>query len=94
MFEEDTTFSKQEIIQIKKRREKAFRGSRMHFFRTLWNDELHKSKFTVFDYRESNEIHLEDNIQAENLNVKLLIYPNSLKIIYRIKGASLYFLRR
>lgn len=89
MFEEDTTFSKQEIIQIKKRREKAYLGSRMHFFRTLWNGELPKSKFTVFDYRKSEKIHFQDHIQTENQDVKMFYSPNTLKIIYSINGVSL-----
>ncbi len=92
IFEENTSFSKQEIVRIKKRREKAYFGSRMHFFRILWKDELHRSKFNVIDFGQENEANLESSIEVKNPNVKSLFYPDTLKILYTKNRVSyLYF---
>ena len=94
LFEEDTTLSKQEIIQIIERREKAYSGSRMHFFRVLWNDEFHKSKFKLFDARKGEEVRLQDQIHTKNQDVKYLSSPNTLKIVYSISGSSVISLEK
>ena len=82
IFEEDITISDKEFIKIERRRRKAYFGSIKHFFRVLWNNELKKSKFRVYDDKNTTETTLKSNIQNESDDVKYLIYPNALKIIY------------
>ena len=82
IFEEDTTISDNEFKKIERRRRKAYLGSIMHFFRILWNNELKKSKFRVYDVKNTTETNLENNIQNESDDVKYLIYPNTLKFFY------------
>jgi len=42
-----TSISNNKIFE--RRRKAAYLGSRMHFFRTLWNNELNQSDFTIFN---------------------------------------------
>jgi hypothetical protein len=51
-FENDTSVSKRKFKKIKKRRRSAYRGSRMHFFRTLWGDKLKKEKWRILSSKK------------------------------------------
>jgi len=46
-FENEESFSKPQFKRVQKRRLQTYKGSRMHFFRAMWNDGLKKEKFIV-----------------------------------------------
>lgn len=59
VFTEDTLFlSPAEMNKIHEARDKAYYGSRMHFIRSVWNNDLNKSKFVVgndnYNYNKTN----------------------------------------
>ncbi len=82
IFEEDTTLSKREMKKIKKRREKAYLGSRMHFLRALWNDELQASEFTLKDIDTGTHTNLLDNVKIKNEDERYLLSKHPLRITY------------
>lgn len=88
IFEADTTLLKQNTKQIRKRRKKAYLGSRMHFFRTLWLNEPKTSKFNAFYYRSTDKVKFTDHVQAETKDVKILSSPNRIIIMYGNQAAS------
>lgn len=47
IFIEDTTLSKK--LAVKSRREEAYYGSRMHFFRMLWENKMELQDYTIVD---------------------------------------------
>jgi len=51
IFTEDSTLSEKAQVRAEKRRRLAYLGSRMHFLRSLWDNELDSAGFTVKDSR-------------------------------------------
>ncbi len=75
-----------------RRRRLAYFGSRMHFFRALWSDDLDSNHFTV---RDSTATELECQnliIQGEGLT-KYLKYPETLHISFYENRSRLFFLK-
>ncbi len=60
IFREDSTLSEKAQRRAEKRRRLAYLGSRMHFMRSLWNNNLDSSGFTIKDSR--NKIILADSL--------------------------------
>jgi hypothetical protein len=72
-----------------KRRKNAYLGSRMHFFRALWSDDIKSAGFIVKnsanEYLRTRDIVIqEDSLCADSLNeqFKYLKYPETLQIYY------------
>lgn len=68
--------------KINRRREVAYRGSRMHFFRALSENKLKVSNFIVEDNKKATALNLQDHIRKVTGNTKCLTYPNTLRIYY------------
>jgi hypothetical protein len=89
-----------------KRRELAYVGSCMHFFRALWADNLEANGFSV--NRSSNEqssdsfsamytvdedVRYTDMVIQDNRNNKYLMYSENLAITHMSQGSRITFLK-
>jgi hypothetical protein len=89
IFLEDSTNKPDDHIRFERRRESAFLGSRMHFFRALWENSLDSAGFTVKD-SANVKLSCDDLVgQPDNLNdanqLKYLKYHGTLYIAYHTK---------
>jgi hypothetical protein len=84
-FLEDLTDHKVHTQSFERRREIAFLGSRMHFFRTLWNNELDSTGYSVFDLNNHKLSYDELVIQTDSLT-KYLKNIGTLIISYYTKN--------
>jgi len=64
-----------------RKRRLAYKGSRMHFFRALWADDLRSNRFSV-NNDSGEELVYEDIVYSDNSNTKFLHYPEGLIILY------------
>jgi len=80
IFSEDST----KIILYARKRKNAFLGSRMHFFRALWMDDLNRAGFTVKN--SANEtLNYKKIVFQQDSHTKYLKYHGSLGISYYSK---------
>jgi hypothetical protein len=85
-FNEYTASSENQQKKYERKREKAYKGSRMHFFRALWENNLESDGFIVVD--SSNEKILYDKFVTQivdndtGVQSKYLDYQGFLFIIY------------
>jgi hypothetical protein len=81
IFNEDLTsdISKKQIFET--RRKDAYLGSRMHFFRSLWNNDLDSARFTVKNSADE-KLTVENIVIREDSLTRYLNYPEDLGICY------------
>ncbi len=92
----DDFLTKENDDGYKEKREKAYLGSRMHFFRTLWADSLESSNFTIKG-SWNRSLHYHDIVveqvtgQQDSINqyIKYITYPNNLIIYYKAQASVL-----
>jgi len=94
IFNEDLAINNPERPVIERRRRIAYHGSRMHFFRSLWMNDLKSAGFVVYnstsDYLDYKSIVFEDDKYR-----KFLSFKNYLAISYNSKlpTSSILFLK-
>jgi hypothetical protein len=74
-------------------REAAYRGSRMHFFRTLWTGDLKSGGFTV-ENRDQDYLKIKDIVLKTSTNKLALHYEGDLIIVYNMLYASKIIFKR
>jgi hypothetical protein len=67
--------------QFERRRFSTFLGSRMHFFRSLWENNLDQDGFVVTDF-SGNRLTSEKLVTQTDSLSKYLSYPGKLLVIY------------
>ena len=75
-----------------RRRRLAYSGSRMHFFRALWSDDLKSNHFTIQDSTFTELVYSNFIIQGEGIT-KYLKYPKTLNISFYENRSRLFFLK-
>jgi hypothetical protein len=80
-----------------RRRKESYLGSRMHFFRALWADELDSAGFSVenssgkyLNYKDIVEVSDPDSLSNQS---KFLRYPEKLSILYNSRLTNIIFLK-
>ena len=89
IFNEDLTTDITKKQFYESSRETSYYGSRMHFFRMLWNGDLDFSAFKIKDPNNTNLIY-KDIVFKENSISKSLKYPTKLGICYDEPKPSSY----
>jgi hypothetical protein len=91
IFNEDYAVEETHKQLYERRRKNAYLGSRMHFFRALWADDLISAGFTV---KNSNGRYLfyKDIVEEKN-RLKYLKYFEKLSIIYNAKLSNIVFIK-
>lgn len=92
-FKEDSVISDTKKGYIEKKRKATYLGSRMHFLRSLWIDNLNSAGFSVRN--SANEVINYSKIVIEKENhLKYLKYPGGLGISYYTKQRSSFIIFR
>jgi len=79
--DEDITINVRNNRRYERRREHAFLGSRMHFFRALWADDLESNRFTIID-SANNKLKYRNIVIKGVTNIKYLNHTGELNISY------------
>lgn len=87
LFNEDLNIEESLHERYERRRRIAFKGSKMHFFRTLWNTQLDSSGFQITDTKGKILTCEDIVIEADSVN-KFLYYPEMLNIYYQTPEQS------
>ena len=82
MFKEDLNTDETQKKTFTNRRQSAYLGSRMHFFRSLWKNDLDSEKFVVRNQKEENLI-CSNIVNEKDSLTKYLQYPENLTIYYQ-----------
>jgi len=91
IFTEDLTTEETQKKIFEIRRKLAYLGSRMHFFRSLWENDLDSVKFIVKNPADENLSYNNLVIQEDSL-IKYLQYPEELGICYHTSLPSTYII--
>jgi hypothetical protein len=89
IFLEDLATRKEHTKSFERRREVAFLGSRMHFFRTLWENDLDSTGYSVLDINNNKLCYNDLVIQTDSLT-KYLKNKGTLAISYYTKIPKTY----
>jgi hypothetical protein len=76
-----------------RRRKYAYEGSRMHFFRTLWNNDLTRSPFSVKD-SDNTELNYDQLVLKDEWGRSYLTYDSGLDIYYYSIRSYISFLEK
>jgi hypothetical protein len=94
LFEEDLNTDESLKQRYEWRRKKAFLGSKMHFFRSLWNNCLDSTGYQITDSR-GKRLNYEDIITDEDGTFKYIWYPEELIIFYQTSvPAGIIYLKK
>lgn len=95
LFTENSSIEKTGIDSNERKRMEAYFGSRMHFFRSLWLDDLKSNMYKVIVPRSVNTTVLAyEQIVFQDANKnKFLEYFNDLEIIYFSSLSYITFLK-
>ncbi|MCX6328906.1 MAG: hypothetical protein NTZ85_05225, partial [Bacteroidia bacterium] len=92
IFIDDSTLNERDRIRVEQRRKSAYLGSRMHFFRALWENKLDSAGFTIKDL--TNQIISPDSLVVQIDGSKFMINKGLILVSYYSKmyGTSIEFL--
>lgn len=100
IFNKDLASESKEKLVYEKRRQTAYLGSRMHFFRSLWTNDLKANGFTVMNsYDEKlqyeNIIIQEANkrLNSKNAPKKFFTFPAKLQVSYSTDLSEVIFIQ-
>jgi hypothetical protein len=91
IFNEDLKYGDPEKQIFETRRKDAYLGSRMHFFRALWRNELDSASFIVKNPADEN-LTANNIVIQEDSRIKYLNYPEDLAICYDSELPSSYII--
>ena len=91
IFNEDLATEGTHKQLFERNRKYAYLGSRMHFFRALWANDLKSSGFTVVNEEWDKLDYTKFVIQGDSLR-KFLAYPGKLGVYYYSKFPSTYII--
>jgi hypothetical protein len=87
VFDEDSTIKDSKKLYFERQRKQAYLGSRIHFLRALWTNDLNSAGFTVRN--SSNEtLNYEKIVVQKDAHTKYLRYPGGLGISYLTKQST------
>ncbi|HAQ19816.1 MAG TPA: hypothetical protein DCR40_11365 [Prolixibacteraceae bacterium] len=84
IFNEDLAINNPEQPVIERRRKNAYRGSRMHFFRSLWINDLKSTGFVVFN-STNDFVDYQNMVIEDDRHRKFLEYQKYLGVCYYSK---------
>ncbi|MGD0756367.1 MAG: carboxypeptidase-like regulatory domain-containing protein [Bacteroidales bacterium] len=98
IFNEDLATKEPHDEVYERRRKEAYFGSRMHFFRALWADDLESAGFSVKNsankYLRYKDIVEDSHTDSLNGHRKFLKYIESLSIFYNTRSSKIVFLKK
>jgi len=98
IFNEDLATKEPHNEIYERRRKETYFGSRMHFFRALWADDLESAGFSVKNsakkYLWYKDIVEDSHTDSLNSQRKFLKYIESLSIFYNTRSSKIVFLKK
>jgi hypothetical protein len=91
IFSEDTVAGENKKLFFERKRTEAFKGSRLQFFRALWNDDLNQAGFTVKNSANETLGSKKIVVQSDN-RTKYLKYPGGLAIAFYSKTPTSFII--
>jgi hypothetical protein len=93
IFNEDLSNDKSQKNLFERRRKQTYLGSRMHFFRALWSNDMLFSGFTVSSSTHNN-LKYYNLVTQDHSNKKFLNFNKEvLRIAYNTKLSNIIFLK-
>ncbi|MDP4227025.1 MAG: carboxypeptidase-like regulatory domain-containing protein [Bacteroidota bacterium] len=89
IFKEDSTLEESKKQVFREKRREAYFGSRMHFFRALWNNELEAEGFKITTLT-GKKLYYKDLVFQKDSLKKFLKYPKKLCLHYLETDAVSY----
>jgi len=84
--EDDSTYRR----STRNKRKRTYVGSRMHFFRALWANDLYSTKFTIHN-PDGDQLSYKDIVVQSPMKTSFLKYPESLVIHFAEKWSKINF---
>jgi hypothetical protein len=81
IFRDDMTAGETKKLMFESRRKLTYLGSRMHFFRSLWSNDLDQANF-ILKNSAFEELSYKDIVAEEDSLTKYLTYPGEIGICY------------
>jgi hypothetical protein len=91
-FSENYTTEDSQKLFVENRKQ-AYLGSKMHFFRSLWNNELKTQGFKILTL-VNQRLKVSDIVVKDSANNKYLHYPSGFNIWNKNSNTSVYFLKK
>jgi hypothetical protein len=85
VFREDSTTAGSKRISLEQKRKSAYLGSRMHFFRALWFNEIDSAGFKITN-SANDTLRYENLVFQNDVHAKYLKYRGRLKVSYGSAG--------
>ena len=85
IFRDDSMASGSKRISFLQKRRSAYLGSRMHFLRSLWFNELGSAGFEILN-SASDTVRYENLVFQKDIHTKYLKYRGRLKVFYGSSG--------
>lgn len=89
-FEPDTSLAGRNLERVEKRRRDAYLGSRMHFIRSLYNDQLRKDGYTLLNL--AGKAQDNSGLVVDGEKGRSIFMKSRLAVIYKGNSRSLTFL--
>lgn len=94
IFKKDSSLSKASLNQAKRKRMHVYKGSRMHFMRSLWENSLDKNGFEIYT-TQSKRVYSNDIVVREaGSQTYIRTSDKKLKIVYFSNPSSYLILEK
>jgi len=93
IFTDDLAADNSSLQQFERRRKNTFTGSRQHFFRALWNNDLRKSGFAIERFQFNDQLKYEDVVLEDDQGNRYFTYSEELNIWYNRYRSGVMFLK-
>lgn len=93
VFNEDNNIKKSTKRSFDKQRKYTYLGSRMHFMRALWNNDLKSAGFKIKDTK-NNFLSFENIVQKDKNDNKFLTFKSDIKVEYKKSSSGIKFLKK
>ena len=91
-FEPDTTLTDRNLARVEKRRREAYLGSRMHFIRSLYNDQLTKEGYSFLNLPRKTQDY--SGLVVDRENGRSIYLKSRLAVMYKGNSRGVTFLDR
>ncbi len=89
-FEPDTTLTGRDLVRVERKRREAYLGSRMHFIRSLYNDQLRQEGFMIMNLAGKSPDY--SGLVVDQENGRSIFMKSRLAIVYKDYSKGLTFL--
>lgn len=93
IFTEDLGAGNRSMQQFERRRKNTFTGSRQHFFRALWDNDLKNSGFAIERFQFNDQLKYEDVVMEDDQGNRYFTYSEELDIWFIRYRSRVRFLK-